>query len=210
MKLDFESPYIEFDSDDALYRNYEIQGVKKINELSRQLRTFLNYKAAIIKYRFQPNHSPKNHYKVYKLNENTAKLQKIASRFIELLNQLKGDGFSYKIGLRRKLLDLLVDKTAMHQIKGIRSITEQLFAIISLLSDQEIHLDPFLLKFIINLSQEACTVYKILNDWASGYYDELRLNYSQLFDELNNLLKTKQKRNKIIEKPKDLEDLIRE
>lgn len=210
MNFDFESPYIEFGSEDIPYSIYEIQGVKKISELSRQLRTFLNYKAAIIQYRFQPKVFPSYNYKINNLNENAAKLKVIASKFIKLLNQIKGARISYEVELKRRLFDLLVDKASSNQIKDIRNTTEQLFAIIHLLSEQEIHLDPFLLKFIINLSQEACIVYKILNDWASGYYDELRLNYSLLLDELNELVLTKQSRNKFIEKRLDLEEIIRE
>jgi len=34
---------------------YEIEGARKIKELSRQLRTFFNYKTEVIRYRFRSN-----------------------------------------------------------------------------------------------------------------------------------------------------------
>ena len=47
-----EDPYIGSEYDDIFNDWYEIEGARKIKELSRQLRTFFNYKAEVIRYRF--------------------------------------------------------------------------------------------------------------------------------------------------------------
>ena len=48
-----EENYLESDYENLFNNWYEIEGVRKIKELSRQLRTFFNYKSEIIRYRFQ-------------------------------------------------------------------------------------------------------------------------------------------------------------
>lgn len=161
MNFNFDSPYIEYDSDEIPYSMYETYGIKRIKELSRQLRTFLNYKAATMQYRFHPKTIP-----CYDKRENgrESRFTQLASQFIKMLNQIKGNGLSYEVELKRKMLDLVIDKEGKTQIIELKSLTEQLFTNIHLLSEQEIHLNPLLLKFILNLSQEACKVYSILND----------------------------------------------
>jgi len=48
-----DDPYIESEYDEIFNEWYEIEGIRKIRELSRQLRTFFNYKAEVIRYRFR-------------------------------------------------------------------------------------------------------------------------------------------------------------
>jgi len=210
MNFNFESPYIEYDSDDIPYSFYEIHGIKKIRKLSRQLRTFLNYKAATIQYRFHPKVIPCYYRVEKKFNEIEVKFKQLALKFIKLLTQIKGSGISYEVELQRKLLVLAVDNVSKKHVTELKCLTEQLFTKIHLLSEQEIHLDPLFLKFIINLSQEACVVFKILNNWASGYYDELGLNYSQLHNELNELILSRQAQKSVIKKHQVLEEGLKE
>ncbi len=210
MNFNFNSQYIEFDSEDIPYSIYEIEGVSKITELSRQLRTFLNYKAATIHYRFQPKTVSCCYQTKKSISEIEVKLKKITSKFINLLIQIKGNSVSYEIELKKKILGLLVNEDNKNQIKDLRNLTKKLFMIIHLLSEQEIYIYPLLLKFILNLSQEACIVYKILNKWASGYYDELRLNYAQLFNELKELIQTNQTYKNYKKEHRDLEVRLKE
>jgi hypothetical protein len=198
----YKNPYLEFDSGENSHNSYEIYGINRINELSRQLRTFLNYKAATIQYRYHRKTSA-----CYNKEENGSDLRfkQLASKFIKVLSKIKGNGVSYEIELRR-LFDLVLNKVSRTQIIELRSITEQLFTHIHLLSEQEIHLKPLLFKFILDLSQEACRVYNILNSWASGYYVELSLNYSLLYDELDELILLKQGEKNVLKKHRILEE----
>lgn len=207
MNFNFENLYIEYDSDEIPYSMYETYGINRIKELSRQLRTFLNYKAATIEYRFNPK---KITCYDKRQNEREVRFKQVTSKFIRLLDQIKGNGVSYEIELKRKTYDLVKDKVSKTQIIELKSITEQLFINIHLLSEQEIHLNPLLFKFILNLSQEACKVYSILNNWASGYYGELSLNYSLLHDELCELILSKQGENDVKRKSQILEEGLKE
>ena len=53
MSFDLDNPYLDIEIDDLVLGLYETEGVRKITELSRQVRTMLNYKTNIIRYRFQ-------------------------------------------------------------------------------------------------------------------------------------------------------------
>lgn len=58
---DYIDFYTESELDDLIDDIFEIEGVNRIKELSRQLRTFFNYKAELIQFRFQPD-VPKDHF----------------------------------------------------------------------------------------------------------------------------------------------------
>ena len=210
MNFNFENPYIEYDSDDIPYSLYEIHGVNKIRELSRQLRTFLNYKTAMIQYRFRPKTATYPDRVDEKYKETERSLKQLASKFIKLLVNIRGNGFSYEIELERLVFNLAYDKIRKSLLTELKDVTQKLFTTIHALSEQEIHLHPKFLKFIANLTQEACTVFKILNNWASGFYEELRVNYVQLHDELTVLIPEEYDEKSTVRKHKSLEEGLRE
>ncbi len=210
MNFNFENPYIEYDSDEIPYSLYEIHGVNKIKELSRQLRTFLNYKTAMIQYRFRPKTATYPDRVDEKYKETERSLKQLASKFIKLLANIRGNGFSYEIELERLVFNLAYDKIRKSLLTELKDVTQKLFTTIHALSEQEIHLHPKFLKFIANLTQEACTVFKILNNWASGFYEELRVNYVQLHDELTVLIPEEYDEKSTVRKHKSLEEGLRE
>lgn len=210
MNFNFENPYIEYDSDEIPYSLYEIHGVNKIRELSRQLRTFLNYKTAMIQYRFRPKTATYPDRVDEKYKETERSLKQLASKFIKLLANIRGNGFSYEIELERLVFNLAYDKIRKSLLTELKDVTQKLFTTIHSLSEQEIHLHPKFLKFIANLTQEACTVFKILNNWASGFYEELRVNYVQLHDELTVLIPEEYDEKSTVRKHKSLEEGLRE
>ena len=187
MKFDLENPYTEFESEDIPYSLYEIYGVSKIKELSRQLRTFLNYKAATIQYRFCPK-SLISLDRVDKMFKETKKsFETAAFKFIKLLLKIKGTGGSYEAELKRLTLRFFLtdDKIPHNLLADLREVTQKLIINIHALSEQEIHLDPKLLKIIVNLARDTCIVSKIINEWSSEFYHELSVNYLQLYNELS-------------------------
>jgi len=210
MNFNFENPYIDYDSDDIPYSLYEIHGVNKIRELSRQLRTFLNYKTAMIQYRFRPKTATYPDRVEEKYKETERSLKQLALKFIKLLANIRGNSFSYEIELERLVFNLAYDKIRKSLLTELKDVTQKLFTTIHALSEQEIHLHPKFLKFIANLTQEACTVFKILNNWASRFYEELRVNYVQLHDELTLLIPEEHAEISTVRKHKSLEEGLRE
>ncbi|TFG11631.1 MAG: hypothetical protein EU531_11375 [Promethearchaeota archaeon] len=211
MNFNSEDSYIEYDSENLPYSLYEIHGLNKIRELSRQLRTFINYKTATIQYRFRPKTI--NYLTAVNKNcsETKKKLKQIATEFIHLLTKIKGKGISYESELIRMLerVRLAEDMISHNLLTTLRETTQNLFISIYELSEGEIHLNPKFLKFTVNLTQEACIVSKILNNWASGFYEELRVNYLQLYDELAILI-PEERVEKIVREQKSLEEGLKE
>ncbi len=210
MNFDLENPYIEFESNDIPHSLYEIYGVNKIKELSRQLRTFLNYKAATIQYRFCLKNITCLERKNELFKETKKSFETVASKFIKLLVKIKGTGVSYEAELKRLTgrFFLTEDKNSHSLLVDLRDITKNLFIYIHALSEQEIYLDPKLLKIITILAQDTCIVYKIINEWASEFYDELRVNYLQLHSELSIIIPEVEKVN--IGTEKKLEEGLKE
>jgi hypothetical protein len=213
MDINFESSYIDYDSDDIPYSLYEIHGLNKIRELSRQLRTFINYKTATIQYRFCPKTITCLGGLDKKCNETKKNLKQNASKFVKLLIKIRGNRISYETELIRLVerVKFTEDKFSRDLLTDLRDLTQKLFINVHKLSEQEIHLHPKFLKFVVNLTQEACTVFKIFNNWASGYYEELRVNYHQLHCELNLLIPTEEEVEiTTIRKQRSLEEGLKE
>lgn len=212
MNFDLENPYMEYESDDIPYSLYEIYGVSKIKELSRQLRTFLNYKTATIQYRFRPNNITCLDGEDKKYKETKKRFKTLASKFIKLLLKIRGSGVSFEAEVK-KLLERVIhmeDKINKRLLVVLKDVSQKLFVTVHALSEQEIHLHPKLLKFIVRITQEMCIVFKSINHWASKFYEELRVNYLQLHDELS-LLITEEKVEKCkIRKNKFLEEGVKE
>ncbi len=210
MNFNFEDPYIKYDADDIPYSLYKLHGVNKIRELSRQLRTFLNYKTATIQYRFRPKVITYPDRLGIKYNQTKENLKHLASKFIKLLSTIRGNGVSYEDELKRLIISLSEDKIRKSLLTNLKDVTQKLFTTVHALSEQEIQLHPKFLKFIANLSQEACKVLKILNGWASGFYEELRVNYLQLHDELTLLIPEELAEKTATRKQRYLEEGIKE
>jgi len=212
MNFNFESPYIEYDSENFPYSLYEIHGLNKIRELSRQLRTFINYKTATMKYRFRPKIITSLIGVDSKYNEIKRKLKQNSTIFIKLLHKIKGDGISYKVELVKlqERIKFSRNKFSRDILTDLRDVTQKLFLTIHELSEHELHLHPEFLKFTVNLSQEACTVFKILNNWASGFYEELSVNYRQLYDELGFLIPEEGVEKSTVKEQKSLEEGIKD
>ena len=65
-------------------------------------------------------------------------------------------------------------------------------------------------KAIIKLIQEVCSVIKSINNWASDFYEELRVNYLQLHDELTLLIPDEKTEKSNIRKKQFLEEGLKE
>ncbi len=209
MNFDYDYPYVEDELDDMPNKIYEVYGVNKIKELSRQLQTFLNYKTATIQYWFTPKNNLRPNRMIKQLKEAKNTLEDQVSKFLRLLSKFKGESYEPKLKMLVKNLNLTNDRQAIRLKTDLNSITQELFTSIHILSEQDLHLYPELLKFISKLTQELCNVSSIINNWAEGFYEELRLNYSQLYEELSLIVPEKIIENNI-KKPKSLGSGLKE
>jgi hypothetical protein len=105
-----ELSYLDHDDDDLFPNWNNVEYVKTISDLSRQIRTLLNYRAAIIYQRLCSNDVSYDRRAIVKIQGKKEKFESLALKFIKLLNKLKdyGDGkdgflkFVYSITLQDK------------------------------------------------------------------------------------------------------------
>ena len=193
----YDDPYLEDESDERFKEWYEVEGVNKIKELSRQLRTFFNYKAEVIRYRFRSSLSPLQNRDLSTFFAQKQELYSIASKFIQLLKQIKNNAQTLEVGIQN--LAIGFEDALLIQLI---TITQKLFVLIHHFSEEDISDHPKLLHFMVKLAREACIVKMCLNLSLGEYYAELELNYDSLEKELEYLLLEKGTNGQIIRKKK--------
>ena len=168
-----EDPYIGSEYDDIFNEWYEIEGARKIKELSRQLRTFFNYKAEVIRYRFRPSpHLAENDTNT-KFFTRKQEIESLTREFITMLKKLKKPTKTIEEGIRS--LFFFNDKAHFNKLSAI---TEKLSMLLHYFSEENIHDRPKFLRFNVILAQHLCLVKKCLNAQFSEFYGELEINYN--------------------------------
>jgi len=185
MPYDIEDPYYESEIEDIFNDWYEIEGLRKIKELSRQFRTYFNYKTEVIRYRFGPNLNPHENSTSFNFNSQKQKIETLTHEFITFLKIIKKNAQTLELGIRSLFFD-----NNKSQLKKLLEITEQLFSLIHYFSEQSLHCYPKFLKFIILLAQVTCLVKKCLFAQFSEFFEELEINYSNLEGELEDIIET--------------------
>jgi len=183
MTDNIEEYYIELEYEEIFSDWYEIEGARKIKELSRQLRTFFNYKAEVIRYRFQtsPIFTEKDANTLYYTQKQ--EIESFTREFTILLRKIKKNGLSLEQGIQSLFNDNC--KTSLYKLS---EISEKLSMLLHYFSEVSLHNHPRFLKFIVVLAQNIFLVKKCLNAQFSEFFEELELNYNGLERELEILL----------------------
>lgn len=183
MSYNTDDPYSEYE--EVIYEWYEIEGVRRIKELSRQLRTFFNYKTEVIRYRFRSNLSTTENITNLKFFTQKQKIESLSLKLISLLKNIKKNGQSLELGIR----SLYFEDNKTH-INNLLEIIEKVFILIHYFSEENLHNHPKFLKFIIKLAQNICLVKKSLHAQFREFFEELEINYNNLDGELEGLNET--------------------
>ena len=175
MNFNFESQYIEDESEDFPFSVYEIHGVRKIKELSQQLQTLQNFRVATLQYRFRPKTSmyPEKKGEKYRIAKRNFK--KTSSKFLKIIGENVSNESKLKRFLEKSILSK--EKKYFSFLSSLKDVTEEFFTWLHRLAELEIHLHPKQLKSVVKLAMDAFIVSGILKCWASKFYEELRLNY---------------------------------
>ena len=185
MSYYIEEPYIESEYDDVFNDWYEIEGVRKIKELSRQLRTFFNYKTEVIRYRFRSSPIIVENYTDTKFFSQKQKIESITYEYITMLKKLKKSTQTLEQGIR----SLFFGNNKI-QLKNLLEITEKLFMLLHYFSEENLHDHPKFLKFNVILAKNICLAKKCLYVQYSEFFEELEINYNNLEGELEDLIGT--------------------
>ncbi len=178
-----EDPYFESEYDEIFNNWFEIEGKRKIKELSRQLRTFFNYKTEVIRYRYQPSQILAEKDINTTFYSQKQEIETLTRDFIIKLRSFKKNGLSLEQGIHSLLYN-----NCRTRLKGLSEIAEKLSMLIHNFSELNLHNHPRFLKFIVVLVQNILIVKKCLNARFSGFYEELEINYNGLERELATLL----------------------
>ena len=181
-----EDPYIELEYEEMFNDWYEIEGVKKIEELSRQLRTFFNYKTEVIRYRFRSNLFPAKNCANTKFFSQKQKIESFTYKYITLLKKIKKNAQTIEQGIRSLFLG-----NNKIQLKNLSEITEKLFILLHYFSEENIHDHPKILKFNVTLAKNICLVKKCLCAQFTEFFEELEINYNNLEGELEDIIETR-------------------
>jgi len=178
-----EDTTFESEFDETIGNLYEIEGLKKIKELSRQLRTFFNYKTEVIKVRFRSNANITNNYVNTNFYGHKQEVESLSYEFITILKGLKRSTETIEEGIQ----NLFFENNKTQLIK-LLELVEKLFKLIHIFAEEEICSHPRFLKFIVILTKNVCMTKKCLNAQFKEFYEELEINYHHLETELDTLL----------------------
>ena len=177
--------YLEYDEVNIFHEWYLIEGEERISELSRQLRTFFNYKQSIIHAKFSP-------LRKYTKNSHSESISKYGndlithtSRLIVLLKNIgAGDGNiveTLKIYMKKLIIN--PKRADIEKLQEINKYCKKIWEILHILSELGLY-NKSLLRNSIKISCISCEVKTALFPRFSNFYSELNKNYLQLEKEL--------------------------
>jgi len=191
MPFDLDNSDLDLEVDDILLGWYETKGVRKITELSRQVRSLLNLKTNTIIYRFRSKSNISTKLQDTKFYENKKQFELLALRFIKLLNKINGISrreLEEEIQILLYQVTIKRNQVSKSLLKELEDLTLQIFMKIHYFSEQDLYGHPLFLKSLIQLAIEACKTHKIMNHTSSVFYAELGENYHNLEKEFTSIV----------------------
>ncbi len=191
MSFDLDNFDLDLEVDDIVLGWYETEGVRKITELSRQVRSLLNLKTNTIRCRFRSKSNISTKLQDTKFYENKKQFESLALRFIKLLNKINGISrrdLEEEIQILLYQVSIKQNQISKSLLKELEDLTLQLFMKIHFFSEQDLYDHPLFLKSLIQLAIEACKTRKIMNHASSGFYAELGENYHNLEKDLTSIV----------------------
>jgi len=194
MSFDLENPYLDIEVDNLVLGLYETEGVRKITELSRQVRSLLNLKTNTIRYRFSSNSNIHAKLKDVTFYENKKQFESLALRFIKLLNKINGISkrdIEAEIQILFYHVTIKRNHSSKFLLKELEDLTFQVFMKIHYFSEQDLYDHPSFLKTLIQIAIQVCKTRKNMNHAFSEFYAELGENYHNLEKEFISIVPEK-------------------
>lgn len=185
--LTYLDEYIE----DEILEWYSIEGVERIKELSRQVRTFLNYRTSIIYLRFSRSQKCDNvkHREIILKKE--IAVNEATSHLLIILKDIgvyNGNLINEKIQDLFEKIRCLPNNIDIKRLKSIKITNKKIWELIHILSELEIHHHPRLFNRIMNIACIICEIQSVMFYPFSDFYYELKSNYLLLAEEMSDLL----------------------
>ena len=187
----FNTPsLLEYEEDSESLDWYSTEGSERINELSRQLRTFLNYKSAIIQFRFSGSQKGENFLNKDQIIKSESELFSIYSRYTALIKKIgvEEGTIAEKIRILIEKVKIQPNDLDINQLKKIKHLREELWKNLHIFSEFEFHYYPRLLHMAIKIACVLSNVEGVFFSLFSDFYGELKRSYLQLEKELSGLI----------------------
>ena len=187
----FNTPsLLEYEEDSESLDWYSMEGSERINELSRQLRTFLNYKNAIIQFRFSGSQKGENFLNKDQIIKCESELFSIYSRYTALIKKIgvEEGTIAEKIRILIEKVKIQPNDLDINQLKKIKHLREELWKNLHIFSEFEFHYYPRLLHMAIKIACVLSNVEGVFFSLFSDFYGELKRSYLQLEKELSGLI----------------------
>lgn len=181
-----EPCYLDYVEYSEFMEWYSLEGNTQIIELSRQLRTYLNYRSSLIRGNLVNFKNENISYKTENLLKNKQKLISLSSRFVTLLN----NEMLREKNINKKIL-CLIDRVKIHHtnydinlLKEIKVLNQKIWYILHLLSEYDLSHHRDLLRLIFKIADICCNTASIFDYALSHFYQEITKNYQQMEREL--------------------------
>ena len=165
---------------------YSLEGNESLIELSRQFRTFFNYKYLIIRSKFSKiNKSTKitNDNKIFSCKSSILNL---SSQLINLLNEIgvENGNIIDKIQILQQNIGIIPVEHDILILKKIKILAEEIWENLHIISELELFYHPKLLKIAMSIANIVSSVKGAYNLILLDFFIELRRNYLQLEKEI--------------------------
>jgi len=186
---------LEAEDDSDFLEWCSMEGSERISELSRQIRTFFNYKNIIIHLRYSRSKNEPNYNVTAIVKKQENDLTTLFFQYTPLMDIIGADerNFDDKI---RNLMQKIIELPKNYEkdlLKKIKELGSKLWMKIHTLSELELHHYPRLLIAVVKISKILCSAESVFFWPFSCFYLELSRNYSQLEKEISSLIPSNEK-----------------
>ena len=182
--------YLDYEEDTEFLDLCVLEASEKISELSRQLRTFLNFKCTLTRFRYSKSRENMKTPKKEPILKIEGELLSFFSRYVTLLKIIgvEEGKIVENIQIQMQEIKTKPNNFKIKILKDIKTLSGEIWKRLHTLSEAEIHPHPQLLNVVIQIAGVSCSVQGAFYFLFFDFYKELKQNYLQLEGELSNLL----------------------
>jgi len=187
----FDNPsFLDYEENSEFLEWYSTEGSKRISELTRQLRSFLNYKSAVIRLRFSKTQESNIILKKDPKIKWETEFFSLSSQYANLLKMigLEERTVKEKILILMERVKTQPNNLEIDLLKEINLLGSKIWKIHHILSELEIHNYTRFFLMVIKIASILCSVENAFFWPFSSFYEELKTNYLQLEKEISGLL----------------------
>lgn len=182
--------FLDYEEDHEFLEWCVLEGSEKISELSRQLRSYLNYKCAIIRSRFSKSREGLKTPKKESILKIEIDLSSLFSQYVKILKTIRVEDGTIADSIQILMQEIRTKNNyfTTKLLKDMKSLSSDIWKRLHNLSELEVHLHPRLLNVVLQIASVLCSAQGALYLPFFDFYQELKQNYVQLEKKSTKLL----------------------